>query len=651
MNLGVAFIIGFIIYLAVMFLVSYKNRMSTEGDTGDYVLGGRQISLIVNIFGVCAIGFSGSSISRATDFAIRYGLPGFFAWCLSYSIVGLALYGLLFGGTIRRCGSQTIAEWTEVRYGKNVRLIVTLVSIFGTTSIMASNLTAVASNLSSYTGWNKIVCLSGAFLLVLCIAYFSGMWGITATDFVQMCLGLVGGPLLAILLFQKFGFFGYVASNWPASSLMVGTLETPISFGAITYPSVLTLALPFLVWGNNYYWVRVASCRNEKTAKWSYVIGAVILVIMIYIPLGLSGCYAFTSNPKVFQDGTVATSAAFGYIVAQLMPLLSVIFMLAVVAASVSTATTAHIGAVSTATRDVYQRRVDPNASGKQVLRFTKVMMIVVAVAAYGLAFYPGGAVYLLPFASAWMGPVSILVLLGVFWPRFNKNGAMAGLVAGLITMTIVTLLPILGIKITWIYSGMAGTIVTIVFCIIGTLVTAPNYYAKKGWTVSADSRRAEKVELEEMDRKILYYLFSGAGTMAEITDLLQVDSFKSNAAIERLDKNGCIEREGLRGAKFYSFRITEKGIAMLSSINERDKELSKYGLNEIWFDVLCHSSLDMNQFGEYLMSVGISSLTGAAIISILVRNGYVREYGTWKRQIAITDKGHEIIRKMGANK
>ena len=57
MNLGSAFIIGFIIYLAVMFLVSYKNRMSSDGDTGDYVLGGRQISLIVNIFGVCAIGF------------------------------------------------------------------------------------------------------------------------------------------------------------------------------------------------------------------------------------------------------------------------------------------------------------------------------------------------------------------------------------------------------------------------------------------------------------------------------------------------------------------------------------------------------------------------------------------------------------------
>lgn len=267
MQLGTMFLIGFVIYLAVMLGVSLYAKRMGGNDAGDYVLGGRQVSMLVNIFGVCAIGFSGSSITRATDFAIRYGISGFAAWCLSYSVVGLALYGLLFGKTIRRCGSQTIAEWMEVRFGKNTRLVVTIVSIFGTTAIMASNLSAVATNLAAYTGWSKMICLAGAFLLSLCIAYFSGMWGITSTDFVQMCLGLVGGPLLAFLLFQKFGFVDFIVQNWPASSVWVGTLEKPIPLSAITYPSVLTLALPFLVWGNNYYWVRVASCRNEKTAS------------------------------------------------------------------------------------------------------------------------------------------------------------------------------------------------------------------------------------------------------------------------------------------------------------------------------------------------------------------------------------------------
>lgn len=650
MQLGTMFLIGFVIYLTVMLGVSlYAKRMGGD-DAGDYVLGGRQVSMLVNIFGVCAIGFSGSSITRATDFAIRYGISGFAAWCLSYSVVGLALYGLLFGKTIRRCGSQTIAEWMEVRFGKNTRLIVTIVSIFGTTAIMASNLSAVATNLAAYTGWSKMICLAGAFLLSLCIAYFSGMWGITSTDFVQMCLGLVGGPLLAFLLFQKFGFVDFVVQNWPASSVWVGTLEKPIPLGAITYPSVLTLALPFLVWGNNYYWVRVASCRNEKTASWSYVIAAIILIIVIYIPLGLSGFYAFSAEPDVFLSGEVSTSSAFGRIVSQLLPAVSVLFMLAVVAASISTATTAHIGAVSTATRDVYQRRVNPSASNKQVLRFSKIMMIVVAIAAWGLAFYPGGSVYLLPFATAWMGPISILMLLGLYWPRFNRQGAFAGLVAGLITMTIVTLLPIIGIPITWIYSGVAGTIVTLAGCLIGTFMTKPNYYADKGWSLSAQNRADANVKLEQMDRQILEYLYSGATTLAEITDLLEVDSFRSSQSVERLDQGGYIQREGLRGAKFYTIHITDKGRAALGTKTQREESLSASGLNEEWLDVLAHCDLDLNEFGAYLTSAGITSLKGAAIISVLTTGGYIRQYGNWRRKIAISDKGHTVLSQFKAS-
>lgn len=647
MTLGTAFIIGFVIYLIVMVAVSLKAKSAAGNDAGDYVLGGRQISMLVNIFGVCAIGFSGSSITRATDFAIRYGLSGFLAWCLSYSVVGLALFGLLFGRSIRRCGSQTIAEWMEVRFGKNTRLIVTIVSIFGTTAIMASNLSAVSANLSSYTGWSPLICLSGAFLLALCIAYFSGMWGITGTDFVQMCLGLVGGPLLAILLFQRFGFVDFVLKNWPYASIMMGTLEKTIPVGAITYPSVLTLALPFLVWGNNYYWVRVASCRSEKTASCSYVLAAIILIVVIYLPLGLSGFYAFTAEPDVFLSGQVSTSSAFGYVVAQLMPALSVIFMLAVVAASISTATTAHIGAVSTATRDVYQRRVNPNASNKQVMRFTKIMMIVVAILAWGLAFYPGGSVYLLPFATAWMGPISVLMLFGLYWPRFNRQGAFAGLVAGLITMTIVTLLPIIGIPITWLYSGVAGTIVTVAFCVVGTLLTKPNYYADKSWTLSAQSRKTADVKLEERDLQVLELLYSGATTLAEVTDLLEVDSFLSSRSIEHLDLGGYLEREGLRGAKFYTFHITEKGRKALGQKTAREELLAEKGLNEQWLDVLAHSDLEINEFGSYLESCGLTSLKGAAIISVLTNYGYIRQYGNWRRKIAISEKGHALLKEL----
>ena len=42
----------------------------------------------------------------------------------------------------------------------------------------------------------------------------------------------------------------------------------------LTYPSVFNFIICFavaLVWGNNYYWMKVANCRSEKVARRSFV--------------------------------------------------------------------------------------------------------------------------------------------------------------------------------------------------------------------------------------------------------------------------------------------------------------------------------------------------------------------------------------------
>lgn len=193
----------------------------------------------------------------------------------------------------------------------------------------------------------------------------------------------------------------------------------------------------------------------------------------------------------------------------------------------------------------------------------------------------------------------------------------------------------------------MAGTIVTVAACVIGTFLTKPNYYADKNWSLSTQGRADAKVALEPMDRQILEYLYSGATTLAEITDLLEVDSFRSSQSVERLDQGGYIRREGLRGAKFYTLHMTDKGRSALGDRTQRQETLSANGLNEEWLEVLAHCDLGLNEFGAYLTSAGITSLKGAAIISVLTTGGYIRQYGNWRRKIAISDKGHAILSQL----
>ena len=91
---NIVFLVIFIIFLAFLFISSFVAKNWVK-ETDDYVLAGRQISTGMNIFGVIAIGFAGTTMALAPGFAIQFGFKGSFLWSAIYSFCGLAFYGLL----------------------------------------------------------------------------------------------------------------------------------------------------------------------------------------------------------------------------------------------------------------------------------------------------------------------------------------------------------------------------------------------------------------------------------------------------------------------------------------------------------------------------------------------------------------------------
>ena len=133
----------------------------------------------------------------------------------------------------------------------------------------------------------------------------------------------------------------------------------------LTYPSVLNFIICFaaaLVWGNNYYWMKIANCRSEKVAKRSFVIASIVLVIVFMLPLCFVGGYvgAFHSDSLTYNGGTIAATGAYGLIATTFVPLFGALVVISAVAASISTASTSALGASAVANRDIYQRSSIP---------------------------------------------------------------------------------------------------------------------------------------------------------------------------------------------------------------------------------------------------------------------------------------------------
>ncbi len=651
MNINVIFAILAVVFVALLIYGGILTR-KWIADASDFILAGREINTLLNVFGVAAIGFAGTSITLSPGFSVLYGFWGSFI-CLGiiYSLGGLSLYGVLFTKFIIRCGAQTLPEWLEFRFDNKVRLVATIGTIIGLTGIMANNVVSMAVVVEGFIGWPVILTVSGMFLVFLTFSYLGGLWAITFTDFIQMVLGLVAIPVVIFSFFHYYGDFGWLQTNWPAagSAWSEGAVGSLPVF-SLQYPSVITFALlfaAFLVWGNNYYWIRAASARNESSARLSYIWAGILLCVVFYIPLTLVGNYAFASFPDVFAvgGGTLDATAAYGVFLRELSIFVAAFLLLAPLAAGISTSTTAHIGATSTAVRDIYRRQFRPNASPKELLKPSRVILLSLGILVWLLTFYPGGPIYLFAFSTAWLGPPALLVFLGVVWRRFNTIGALLSAVFSITTMVILTLLDLLGIFSIGQYThvGVAGLAVALLFAIIGTMISKPSYYGEPSWEKTPTSGNREDIKLDDDDVKLLEFIFKGYENMSDLSDITGEDVANLNVNIQKLDRGGYIEREALIGSGFYTFKIADKGKDKLSKLNEEERTLAEHNLTYESLRVLRIAINDPAKLADLVKSEEFSSLKLSVVLAKLARNGYLLDQGFWRRVIKVTPAGKNI--------
>jgi cation/acetate symporter len=103
-------------------------------------------------------------------------------------------------------------------------------------------------------------------------------------------------------------------------------------------------------------------------------------------------------------------------------------------AARLSTADGQLLTIANALSHDVYYKMVNPNASTQRRLVMAKALLLVVAIiAAYVTSLNPGDILFLVGAAFSLAASAFFPALvLGVFWKRANKAGAIAGMLTGL---------------------------------------------------------------------------------------------------------------------------------------------------------------------------------------------------------------------------
>ncbi|MFH2079748.1 MAG: sodium:solute symporter family protein [Pseudomonadota bacterium] len=530
--------IGYVFMAATIGLYAMIGIMSRTAETDEYYVAGRRVPALYNGMATGADWMSAASFigMAGTLYAQGYdGLAFVMGWTGGYVLVALFLAPYL-----RKFGQYTIPDFLGTRYGGNLpRTIGIICAITASFTYVIAPIYGAGIITSRFLGIDLATGVWVGLIGVLVCSLLGGMRAVTWTQVAQyivliiaylvpvvwLSIKVTGNPVPQLaygevlqqitVLEQQLGVTAGHATpfvkndivNFMALTfcLMVGTAALPhILMRFFTTPSVKearksvgwSLFFIFLL-----YFTAPAYAAFAKLEVYSNVIGQSIATLPAWVAswtqVGLvsvcdatnaaatvKGCVANGNGDGILQlaelmlnaDAIVLATpeiAGLPYVVAGLVAAGGL-------AAALSTADGLLLTISNALSHDVYYKMVNPNATAKKRLTVARILLLgVAAIAAYAASHAPATILSIVAWAFS-IAAASFFpaLVLGIFWKRANKAGAVAGMLVGfgltlfyLVNVKFLGMTPWFGIKD--VSAGIFGIPLGFITIVVVSLMTA----------------------------------------------------------------------------------------------------------------------------------------------------------------------------------
>ena len=160
------------------------------------------------------------------------------------------------------------------------------------------------------------------------------------------------------------------------------------------------------------------------------------------------------------------------------LPFIGGLFLCGILAAIMSTADSQLLVTASAVSEDLYRNFIKKDADSKEILKVSRITVIVIAVIAFVLAWNPDSSIMGLV-SNAWEGLGSAfgpIVVMSLFWRRPNLPGAIAGMVFGVLSVIFLDFILLVGGQTLGSYTGLfslaVGFLLSLVMIVIVSIAT-----------------------------------------------------------------------------------------------------------------------------------------------------------------------------------
>jgi len=433
----------FLTYLVVMLgigLYAYKLTSSSE----DYFLGGRSLGPWPTALSAGASDMSGWLLLGLPGYAYAAGLESI--WIAGGLLVGTWLNWLLCAKRLRTYSikannSLTLPNFLSTRFNDKSKLIQTISALFILLFFLfytSSGLVAGGKLFSTVFGLDYTYAVIIGTVCVVSYTLLGGFLAVAWTDLVQglmMSAALVIVPIIAL-----DGSWSQLSSSLIEKNPELLNIWTSVSGEPLSVIAIVSL----VAWGLGYFGqphilARFKASRSNKDIKtarriaviWTCIsmAGALLigLVGITYVDNNLAGNLA--DPEKIFM---ILVNAIFH-------PVVAGILLAAILAAIMSTADSQLLVSSSALAEDLYKQLFNKEATQQQIVYIGRFAVVIISIIALFLALNPESSVLgLVSYAWAGFGAAfGPAILLSLFWRNMNRNGALAGIIIGGITVVV----------------------------------------------------------------------------------------------------------------------------------------------------------------------------------------------------------------------
>ena len=436
-------LITFVIYISSMVLIGFIAWRATK-NFSDYILGGRSLGSWVTALSAGASDMSGWLLMGLPGAVYLSGLSE--SWIAIGLVTGAYLNWLLVAGRLRvhtelNNNALTLPDYFTHRFedhSRILRIMSAVVILVFFTIYCASGMVAGARLFESTFGLEYGTALWLGAAATVIYVFIGGFLAVSWTDTVQASLMIFALLITPVFVILALG-------DLPAT---FATIEQVRPQGFNMFEGLSFIALISLFgWGLGYFGqphilVRFMAARSVESIPAARRIGItwMILTLAGAVAVGFFGIAYFADNPD--QAGAVSQNSERVFMeLAKILfnPWVAGVILAAVLAAVMSTLSCQLLVSASAMTEDLYKAFLRKNASQRELVWTGRLMVLAIALVAVLIAANPDSKVLGLV-AYAWAGfgaAFGPVVLLSVTWPRMTRNGALAGMLVGAVTVVV----------------------------------------------------------------------------------------------------------------------------------------------------------------------------------------------------------------------